>query len=188
MQTWDDELELMSLSNALKCQLAHDSCRDTARYKMAGQNIGVACRSRALSTKEEIHNLIQSWYDEYKIVTNLEEVKRLGNTQTRGIGHWTQVVQSKVNRIGCSAIKFTRSNCIVIGCNYNAGNLRGFPIFTFGAPASRCETGVNPHYPGLCNANEDFLQHDNGKIYFRKDAPESPVVKQWLKNGKKLNL
>lgn len=76
----------------------------------------------------------------------------------------------------------------MIGCNYNAGNLGGFPIFTFGAPASLCKAGANSKYPGLCDPNEDFSQHENGKIYFKKNASESPVVKQWLKNGKKLNL
>lgn len=178
----------MSLKHALNCHFAHDGCRDTAGYKMAGQNLGLTCGNYALSVKERIEDHTQRWYDEHKILTDLEEVKRLGKTQTQGIGHWTQLVQSKANRIGCSAIKFTRANCIMVGCNYNAGNLWGFPIFTFGAPASLCQTGANPKYPGLCNSNEDFSQHDNGKIYFRRNAPESPVVKQWVKNGKKLNL
>lgn len=86
-----------------------------------------------------------------------------------------------------------------------------YPIFTFGAPASRCKTGKNPKYPGkfdrlkcnkfvilsvfftfvilgLCNPNEDFSQHENGDWYFDNKAQQSPVVKEWLKNGKRMNL
>lgn len=169
--------------------------------------------------KETIQQSAQSWYDEYKNVPSLEEVKKLGSSGVnfRSIGHWSQLVQSKAHRIGCSVVQFTDPEGwkqTLIGCNYrlffniiywfiksmqlqliniikfnySAGNTIGNPIFTFGPPASLCKTGKNPKYPGLCNPKEDVSQHKNGVWYFNNNAPQSPIVRQWLKNGKKINL
>lgn len=193
LQSWDDELELMSLRNALDCEIQHDQCHKTEKYKKPGQNLGAFCSNsrNGPSIGKSIREVVQDWYDEYKHVPNLDEVESLGSSRARKpIGHWSQFVQSKSQRIGCSVVKFTnddKNNCIVIGCNYSAGNLAGYPIFSFGTPASLCKTGANQQYPGLCSPNEDFSQHKNGDVYFENNAPDSPVVKQWLENGKKLD-
>lgn len=125
MQEWDDELELMSLRNALNCEMEHDECRNTAKYKIAGQNLAIfGSKPNFRPIKEAIQESIQSWYDEYKDVPSLREVEKLGSSRAKKpIGHWTQLVQSKVNRIGCSAVQFTDRRGwkqILIGCNYRS--------------------------------------------------------------------
>lgn len=187
----------MSLANALKCEMVqYDNCRNTAKFKMVGQNIyREHTRPFARPIKIVIDEAIQEWYDECKYVTNLQEVERLGSSGVafNKISHWAQLVQSKANRIGCSAVRFTgqeiRARATYMVCSYSAGSrFIDFPIFSFGPPASLCKTGENPNYPGLCSTDEDFSQHENGAIYFDNDAPESPVVNQWLENGKTLDL
>lgn len=87
---------------------------------MVGQNLGLSCRQwpYKLSIKAAIQDAIQGWYDEYKMVPILEEVKRKGSSQRKGIGHWTQFVQSKVDCIDCSVVQYIEQehfNCIMTG-------------------------------------------------------------------------
>lgn len=170
--------------------MEHDACRDTAKYKTVGQNLAMYFRSPLLklSVIDHMKELMKDWYDEYRLVKNLDEVNSLGSSGSSGIYHWAQFVQSKADRIGCSAVRMSEPHGVLFGCNYNVGNVGGFPIFTFGEPASLCKSGRHLQYEGLCHPSEDVSQRKNGNIYFKSDAPESPVVKQWLKNGKKLNL
>lgn len=193
MQSWDDELELMSLRNGLSCKMEHDECRRTEKYKTAGQNLALAgSKPNFRPIKEAIKGAVKGWYDEFKDVESVKEVEELGSSGSdfSKIGHWNQLVQAYADRIGCSIVQFTDQNGwkqTLIGCNYSAGNLMGSPMFTFGAPASLCKMGKNRKYPGLCSESEDYSKHENGKWYFDNNASKSPVVKAWLKNGKRLN-
>lgn len=103
--------------------MEHDSCRNTARYRTAGQNLAIfGSKPNARPIKEAITKSMQSWYDEFKDVPSLQEVEKLGSSRARKpIGHWTQLVQSKAHRIGCSVVQFTDQDDwkqILIGCNY----------------------------------------------------------------------
>lgn len=182
----------MSLRNALTCRLEHDSCQKTAKYKLAGQNIALLRSAGKIQVEEAIQKSTKLWHDEYKNVPSLNEIHKLGSSSaTQPIGHWTQLIQSKADRIGCSVVEFVDEEgweSTLIGCNYSAGSVVDYPIFMFGAPGSKCKTGINSKYPGLCSPAEDFSKHRYGKLYFDNKALPSPVLEQWLKNGKKLNL
>lgn len=172
--------------------MAHDKCRNTANYKIAGQNLYESCAfPNSPSIADGVNKAMEGWFNEYKDVPNINEVRSLGSSRARKpIGHWTQFVQSKADRVGCSVVKYNDQSdwkCILVACNYNAGNLMQKPIYNIGAPASQCQTGNNPKYPGLCSENENFAQHENGELYFQNAGP-SPVVAQWMNNGKKLDL
>jgi hypothetical protein len=39
-------------------------------------------------------------------------------------------------------------------CNYATTSITEYPVYALGKPASRCKTGENPNYPGLCSENE----------------------------------
>lgn len=122
-QGWDEELELMSLRNALSCKMEHDKCRNTARYTTAGQNLAIfGSKPDAKPIKEAIQEAVQMWYDEFKFVPSFQVVEKLGSVRaSKPIGHWTQLVQSKADRIGCSVVQFTDRNGwqqVLIGCNY----------------------------------------------------------------------
>lgn len=173
--------------------MKHDKCRNTARYKTAGQNLALFMSSpNHRPIKDTITEAITMWYNEYKYVPNLKEVNKLGSSggSFSKIGHWNQLMQSKANRIGCSVVQFTKTGWKqpLIGCNYSAGNLRQKQMYTIGEPASLCKTGRHSKYPGLCSMNENYLLHKNADWYFNKNAAVSPVVQEWLRMGKKLIL
>lgn len=176
----------------MTCEMEHDKCRRTVNYITAGQNLAIfGSKPNFRPIEEAIEQSVQNWYDEYKLVPNLQEVEKLGSSGTNfmKIGHWCQLVQAKANRVGCSIVQFTDEDGwkqILIGCNYSAGNMRGYPIYSFGAPASLCTTGRNPKYPGLCSEKEDYFKHINGNLYYNNKAVVSPAVNLWLKNGKKI--
>lgn len=190
---WDEELELISLRNGLNCKMEHDACRRTAKYKTAGQNLALfGSKPNFRPIEEAIKGAVEGWYNEFIDVPHIKEVEKMGSSGAdfSKIGHWVQLVQAKANRIGCSIVQYTDQDGwkqTLIGCNYSAGNLVGTPIYRFGTPASLCKSGKNSKYPGLCSENEDYAQHEHGDWYFDNNAAESPVVKQWLANGKKLD-
>lgn len=197
LQSWDDELELMSQVSALFCNVeANDQlCLTTPKYKIPGTNRIELCQwtQNVQPNENLINRAMQSWYDHYKGLKNLEDVNNVGSTgaDISNFGNWMQMVRSNADRIGCSMIEYTKQDeyyCKQIVCNNNAAVLQGLPVFTFGAPASRCKMGKNPNYPGLCDRSEDFAEHKFGKHYFDNTAAESPLVKLWLEHGKKFNL
>lgn len=78
--------------------------------------------------------------------------------------HFTQFVRANAQKIGCAAstsktyMKGRDWNAIWLACNYSYGNMIGTSVYQAGPPASACQTGNNPQYPGLCSPNE---QYDN---------------------------
>lgn len=183
----------MSLQNAVQCDMRHDYCRKTAKYLHAGQNIFRSCGSPNYETiPNAVNQSMEDWYREYKDVPSMEAIHRLGTVKAqRQIGHFTQVIQSRANRIGCSMVKYINQRdwrCVLITCNYAVGNIAPKSAYKIGAPASECKTGKHPKYPGLCSEKEDYSQHEEGELFINRDAAPSPVVAQWVKDGKKVNL
>lgn len=72
------------------------------------------------------------------------------------IGHFTQIVSDRTNRIGCSLVTFYDSTWInqYFVCNYALINLIGQTVYVAGTACSKCTTGCSVKYPGLCNTNE----------------------------------
>lgn len=115
MQGWDDELELMSLRNALHCKRHRDVCRITAKFKNVGQNVAkFGSKQNHSEIKEAIQWAMQIWYNQ------IEEVEKLKWSQ---LGRWAQLVQSNAHRIGCSVVQYTDRQGwkqTLIGCNYRS--------------------------------------------------------------------
>lgn len=78
------------------------------------------------------------------------------------MGHFTQWVQDKSEAIGCAAVfstmKFSgeKYGTYMLTCNYSYGNLLGSPVYVAGKTASKCITGQDKTYPGLCSINESY--------------------------------
>lgn len=78
------------------------------------------------------------------------------------VGHFTQWVQDKAEAVGCAAITSTMTyngkeyGAFLLTCNYSWGNLLGSPVYVAGETASKCTTGTDKKYPGLCSEDEDF--------------------------------
>lgn len=74
------------------------------------------------------------------------------------VGHFTQVVWEDAAVVGCAGVKYNdaggpKSNLI---CNYGFGNMAQVYVYQSGPAASKCETGPNPKYPGLCSESENY--------------------------------
>lgn len=172
--------------------MEHDKCRRTSKFPTAGQNLsGGASKPDYKDDKEAIKEAIKGWYDEYKNVNDLNDVKKFEGENLMKMGHWSQLVWSYANRIGCSLIKYEDDEGwknSLIGCNYSSGNMMGSPIYKIGDAASDCKSGKDEKYEGLCSTDEDYSQHDDGSTFVDKDAKPSPVVEQWVNDGKKFDL
>lgn len=62
---WDNELAYLAELNVKQCEMKHDECRNTDKFKYAGQNlayIGGGTQPNA----ERIKTLVKAWFDEYK--------------------------------------------------------------------------------------------------------------------------
>lgn len=175
----------MSLTNAMKCKMTNDKCHRTAKYKQVGQNLYELCSSSNYSPIDKVVEFaIKSWFDEYHEISDLSEEHFVDNSSLAKSGRFLQVVKGNADRIGCSAVEYLDDRnyrCTVIGCNYNAGSIVDVPTYEIGPTASRCKTGVNPKYQGLCSEFEDYTKHEYAEIFFTN---QSPVVAAWLKTRK----
>lgn len=75
------------------------------------------------------------------------------------IGHFTTMVQDRSDYIGCSIIRFLKSNGFTVqlmACNYALANMIGEPVYVTGLPASKCWSGLNPEYTFLCSIDEEY--------------------------------
>lgn len=78
------------------------------------------------------------------------------------VGHYTMWVQDKAAAVGCAAMTSTMGvdgedyGVLLLTCNYSWTNLIGTPVYIAGKTASKCKTGRDTTYKGLCSENEDF--------------------------------
>lgn len=76
-------------------------------------------------------------------------------------GHFAEMMVDRNSRIGCSIMRFTRPDypyvyIYNVVCNYASIYALDAPVYVKGRPASRCTTGKNPFYPGLCSTREQY--------------------------------
>ncbi|XP_055601755.1 antigen 5 like allergen Cul n 1-like [Uranotaenia lowii] len=154
---WDDDLAFIAAANARKCVFAHDECRNTVKYPISGQNIAYYGYSGGSAKMETVLPfLIEKWYAEYNDCKS-EYIKEYpSGYQGPVIGHFTQVVGDRSDRVGCAVVQWTEKpwTKIYLVCNYARTNLIGEPVYTPGKVASQCTTGTNKNYPGLCSTDE----------------------------------
>lgn len=62
---WDDELAYLAELNVRQCQMNHDQCRDTDKFRYAGQNLAYMGGGTETNA-ERIKHRIRAWFDEYK--------------------------------------------------------------------------------------------------------------------------
>lgn len=61
-------------------------------------------------------------------------------------------------QLGCAILKVIENRMYkyFTACNYAFTNMINQPVYIFGPPASKCASGKNPDYPGLCSVNEKY--------------------------------
>lgn len=179
----------MSLTTAVQCKMAHDECVRTANYKHGGQNLFGKCyKPNELPYRNDIvKEGVYSWINEYSNISDISIEHFVDNDTIAQIGRYLQVVKNNADRIGCSMVQYSNSadlTCSLFVCNYNVGNMINHPTYEIGPTHSKCLTGMNKHFPGLCSEEEDFSEHRYAEVFFKN---ESPVVADWLKWNKRIN-
>lgn len=162
MQQWDDELAKMAWYNAITCEFGHDSCRNTKTFPRSGQNIAANSVQGTNVDFDKPSDIIttqtQSWFDEYTIA-DMSNIKSFHGSPAGDIGHFTQLVHDKADRVGCALSQYIKPGgwyTTYYVCNYAETNVIGAEIYEDGPTASACKTGTNPNYPGLCSENEKY--------------------------------
>lgn len=156
---WDDELAKIAALNVKTCKFEHDKCRNTDRYKTAGQNLASISQSKSSNDiKAVLNKSVQMWFEEYK-KANMDYVNNFKvDSNFMNIGHFTEIIVDRNVRVGCGVVSFTSGSWkkFNVACNYAASHMPGKPLYTAGAAASKCTKGKNSKYPGLCNTSEPF--------------------------------
>ncbi|XP_055843132.1 antigen 5 like allergen Cul n 1-like [Episyrphus balteatus] len=158
---WDNELEFLAGLNVRTCRFKHDSCRNTDRFTLSGQNIGYIWQTRPIrSISRRIKFIVGKWFFEFPDAGQdyIESYKN--HPKGKLIGHFTQMVSDRVQRVGCAAIRYTAEPLLgykfLMTCNYDFTNISRQRVYVSGKPASNCTNRPSGRYQGLCDWDEDY--------------------------------
>ncbi|XP_072168194.1 uncharacterized protein [Diadema setosum] len=151
--SWDENLAYMAYQWAMQCQFSHGQPTNVSPYKNIGQNLWA--HSGRQDTPLSGVRATQDWYDE---VVDYTYQTGTGGTCVPGrpCGHYTQVVWSSTNRVGCgryfcSYLGGAFRNAWYVVCNYGpTGNWQGVQPYSIGPPCTDCGNGVGQCYNDLC--------------------------------------
>ncbi|CAH0558154.1 unnamed protein product [Brassicogethes aeneus] len=146
---YDLELEEVVKCHLNTCTFDHDVCRKTKKFSTVGQN---TFKGNGLFNPYKINKAMMAWYSEIKNVEPERYIKyTLAKPNAPETGHFTQLVWSKSEFIGCTAS--TDGTILYFGCNYGpAGNVDGVRTVKWGTPCSECPNKLkcNSKYKSLC--------------------------------------
>jgi len=162
--TYDDDLAARSQEWADKCLWKH-GLTTNCEGEAIGQNMYLSGGGSTFP-KLNMSAVITSWYNE-KADYNYDTQ---GCATGKVCGHYTQVVWSTSNKVGCGYSKCSSvavgeavwNNVIIVVCDYSpAGNYKGTPIYGKGAPCSQCANQVKQGYTCRNNLCAPCLPKDN---------------------------
>uniref|UniRef100_D1FPS5 Venom allergen-1 n=1 Tax=Simulium nigrimanum TaxID=683695 RepID=D1FPS5_SIMNI len=167
---WDDELAYLAELNVKTCKFAHDSCRNTMKYRSAGQNLAYSAHSDAHKPlAEELKKMMRAFYDEQKDA-NMTYIRSYHNhDKGKQIGHFTQLVSDRTTRVGCAISRYTEwstkynrdMKTLLLACDYSFTNIWEKHVYEEGTAGSGCKSGKHPVYKGLCNTSENVNPYEN---------------------------
>ncbi|XP_013115229.1 antigen 5 like allergen Cul n 1-like [Stomoxys calcitrans] len=140
---WDPALAETAEYNVKSCVFAHDECRSTKKFRMAGQNIYTAkTKNLDIPVKGFIKEAILLWFDE-QVDANLTVLKSYHKTSPQ-TGHFTLLVSDRQTYIGCAFLNNLLpgppvKRMVIFTCNYSSSNFRNIPSYKPGPPASQCK-------------------------------------------------
>jgi len=153
---WDHELATVAQRWMDQCQLGlqHDKCRLASDGGKVGQNLGYFWSSAPIKDRAaNLEERVRSWFDENQHFDKTL-VSKWWTGDWHSYGHYTQLVWATTKRVGCGVSQIKKGNGyeLKIGCNYGpAGNMRNFPVYKEGKPASDCKV-KSKKYDGLCSS------------------------------------
>lgn len=68
------------------------------------------------------------------------------------------MVNDKQTHVGCALVHYRRGRLLTshLACNYSYTNILSEPVYVAGPATSRCRTGKNSAYTGLCSRKENI--------------------------------
>ncbi|XP_055371242.1 antigen 5 like allergen Cul n 1-like [Condylostylus longicornis] len=166
--SWDDELAYLASLNAKTCTFDHDKCYNTYRFRNTGQSLAGLwnAKDRPLNMTKLISEAAAAWFEEHELIdmSYIDNFRIESNFED--YGHFTEFVVDRNTHVGCAAVRFSVKDYpfyyrINIVCDYASVHSSETPVYESGVPASKCTTGSNAYYPGLCSPQEYF----NPNIY-----------------------
>lgn len=122
-----------------------------------GQNIA-AQRHCDTDTSIEvlIERWIEAWFAEYADSNPSHIASYPNRWEGPAINHFTQIVSDRSDRIGCAMVSRIELPWLkkLFVCNYSMMNTAGQPVYLAGPTGSKCVTGLNANFTGLCNTSE----------------------------------
>lgn len=132
--------------------MRHDACRATPSFPYAGQNLYWGGTSGAFpDVSNSLREAIQLWYNEYQKASQADIDTCCGGNNFPNIGHFLQIAQDNVIRVGCAVARYTQQwRTTLIACNYSWGNILGWPVYVSGTAGSGCTNGRDSVFTNLC--------------------------------------
>lgn len=150
---WSNELANLAELNVKTCKYGHDSCRNTDKYRFAGQNIFRMSSSPDFHpVKSTIKRSVNLWFNEYKDASP-SIIQKYVRTNGPEIGHFTAMVNDRVTEVGCAAVMYVdskQSKVFLFTCDYSYTNVLNKPVYSTGATGSSCTRGLSKYHKGLC--------------------------------------
>ncbi|XP_073811672.1 venom allergen-1-like [Musca autumnalis] len=160
---WDDELEFLADLNVRTCVVDHDDCRNSYRFRNAGQNlVGIAqFKNDEQNITAIILKDIWLWYTEHKLIDSSYLTKFKVTNDFEKYGHFAEFVLERNTHVGCSMIRYTHPEyrylyIYNLACDYATVYAYDTPVYSVGKPGSGCKTGTNRKYPALCSTREVY--------------------------------
>jgi hypothetical protein len=151
--SWDFELAWLAELNVMQCVMEHDQCRSTIPFPFAGQNIYMHGTTGTWNPiNEQLRGAVELWYRENEVTRPTDISNCCGGDRLSEVGHFLQMVQDRVVRIGCAAARYTTIHwaTTLVTCNYSWGNILNQPVYLEGTnPGANCTTR-HQAYPNLC--------------------------------------
>ena len=122
---WSNELASLAEFNSKQCEMNHDACRNTDKYKTSGQNLAWQSSSSAITPagiRYAVINGISKWFNEYEYVedSDIDSFNRLTGLSGNQIGHFTCLVKDVITRVGCAVVTYMKNGNtnVYTVCNY----------------------------------------------------------------------
>ncbi|XP_053691844.1 antigen 5 like allergen Cul n 1-like [Sabethes cyaneus] len=159
---WDDELASLAELNTKSCQFKHDECRNTELLRQAGQNLAIGYYPVEENLFDILMKLTTLWFDEYKLANQML-MDTFMSPPNVTIGHFTQMMSDRTTSIGCGIVIYPHKvsgytfKVVLYACNYSITSIYSQPVYRKGPVGTKCVTGRNHLYDGLCNEEENQL-------------------------------
>ncbi|XP_034488529.1 venom allergen 5 [Drosophila innubila] len=158
---WNEELAYLAKMNVLHCFLHRDLCRNTAKYKNVGQNVGYSYTLKILThdLNREIIWIMYHWlFSQHE--TDWKDIQNYTFNHRKRNEPFLQLALENSNQVGCAVLVQSQYSFreTLLTCNYAYSPIVGKPIYTptSGKPGGSCKKGNHKDYPELCHPDEYY--------------------------------